>query len=107
MAYCVKPPPLSDAQWQAVAADCGSPHDGSVFASLDDAQKLFSHHISLRQYRAWICWGQGRQALIDANLRLGLALAEDEIDYLQDAFVRLAEPQPERHRTLYVRARQL
>ncbi|MCC7861294.1 hypothetical protein, partial [Escherichia coli] len=28
--------------------------------------------------------GQGRQALIDANLRLGLALAEDEIDYLQE-----------------------
>lgn len=33
--------------------------------------------------------GQGRQALIDANLRLGLALAEDEIDYLQDAFTKL------------------
>ncbi|MDM8620343.1 phosphoribosylformylglycinamidine synthase, partial [Escherichia coli] len=30
-----------------------------------------------------------RQALIDANLRLGLALAEDEIDYLQDAFTKL------------------
>ncbi|MGU0043295.1 hypothetical protein ACVXHA_12445 [Escherichia coli] len=33
--------------------------------------------------------GQGCQALIDANLRLGLALAEDEIDYLQDAFTKL------------------
>lgn len=33
--------------------------------------------------------GQGRQALIDANLRLGTALAEDEIDYLQDAFTKL------------------
>ncbi len=33
--------------------------------------------------------GRGRQALIDANLRLGLALADDEIDYLQDAFVKL------------------
>ncbi len=38
---------------------------------------------------ALICWGQGRQALIDANLRLGPALAEDEIDYLQDAFTKL------------------
>lgn len=36
-----------------------------------------------------ICWGEGRQALIDANLRLGLALAEDEIDYLQEAFTKL------------------
>lgn len=33
--------------------------------------------------------GQGRQALINANLRLGTALAEDEIDYLQDAFTKL------------------
>ncbi len=33
--------------------------------------------------------GEGRQALIDANLRLGLALAEDEIDYLQEAFTKL------------------
>ncbi|XPE36973.1 hypothetical protein ACNKHS_15500 [Shigella flexneri] len=31
----------------------------------------------------------GASGTIDANLRLGLALAEDEIDYLQDAFVKL------------------
>ncbi len=45
--------------------------------------------ISQPRSPALICWGQGRQALIDANLRLGLALAEDEIDYLQDAFTKL------------------
>ncbi|MCZ6343779.1 hypothetical protein O5286_28570, partial [Escherichia coli] len=33
--------------------------------------------------------GQGRAALEQANIRLGLALAEDEIDYLHDAFTRL------------------
>lgn len=32
---------------------------------------------------------QGREALVEANIRLGLALAEDEIDYLQDAFTKL------------------
>ena len=32
---------------------------------------------------------QGRHALEDANVRFGLALAADEIDYLQDAFVKL------------------
>lgn len=46
--------------------------------------------------------GQGRQALIDANLRLGTALAEDEIDYLQDAFTKLGR-NPKRHRAVYVR----
>ncbi|MEO8409309.1 MAG: phosphoribosylformylglycinamidine synthase, partial [Propionivibrio sp.] len=31
--------------------------------------------------------GGGRAALVDANVRLGLALSEDEIDYLVDLFV--------------------
>ncbi len=46
------------------------------------------HTINRLRSPALICW-QGRQALIDANLRLGPALAEDEIDYLQDAFTKL------------------
>lgn len=33
--------------------------------------------------------GQGRAALVNANHELGLALAEDEIDYLHDAFHKL------------------
>ena len=32
--------------------------------------------------------GQGRQALADANLSMGLAMSEDEIDYLADAFTK-------------------
>lgn len=31
---------------------------------------------------------QGRQALVEANLTMGLAMSEDEIDYLADAFVK-------------------
>ena len=58
---------------------------------------------SLRRSSSVDLLGEGRQALIDANLRLGLALAEDEIDYLQDAFTKLGS-QPERHRTVHVRA---
>lgn len=33
--------------------------------------------------------GKGKQELVDANIRLGLALAEDEIDYLFENFQRL------------------
>ncbi len=33
--------------------------------------------------------GEGRQALVDANVALGLALSEDEIEYLADAFAGL------------------
>ncbi|PAC66888.1 hypothetical protein CGS27_30800, partial [Enterobacter cloacae] len=79
---------LSDAQWQVVAAELHDRMMESVFDSLDDAQKLFSHHQPAPVQSVDLL-GQGRQALIDANLRLGLALAEDEIDYLQDAFVKL------------------
>lgn len=32
--------------------------------------------------------GQGRQALADANLSMGLAMSEDEIDYLTEAFTK-------------------
>jgi len=49
----------------------------SVFASLDDAQQLFSHHQPAPVQSVDLL-GEGRQALIDANLRLGLALADDE-----------------------------
>ena len=34
--------------------------------------------------------GGGREALVTANRELGLALSEDEIDYLLDSFIRLA-----------------
>lgn len=30
----------------------------------------------------------GREALVEANTRLGLALSDDEIDYLMDLFIR-------------------
>ena len=49
--------------------------------------------------------GQGRAALQQANVRFGLALSEDEIDYLVDAFTDAAA-QPQRRRADDVRAGQ-
>ena len=66
------------------------PHDGNGLFALDDAEQLFAHHQPTPVTSVDLL-GQGRQALIDANLRLGLALAEDEIDYLQDAFTKLGQ----------------
>ncbi|MCS5932768.1 hypothetical protein LNQ03_25590 [Klebsiella pneumoniae subsp. pneumoniae] len=60
----------------------------SVFDALEAGEKLFAHHQPTPVTSVDLL-GEGRQALIDANLRLGLALADDEIDYLQDAFTRL------------------
>jgi len=88
VAYYVEASTLTDAQWAVVASELHDRMMESVFASLDDAQQLFSHHQPAPVQSVDLL-GEGRQALIDANLRLGLALAEDEIDYLQDAFVKL------------------
>ncbi|VDZ62267.1 phosphoribosylformylglycinamidine synthase (plasmid) [Klebsiella aerogenes] len=88
VAYYVEAQGLSDAQWDAVAAELHDRMMESVFTELEEGEKLFAHHQPTPVASVDLL-GQGRQALIDANLRLGLALADDEIDYLQDAFVKL------------------
>ena len=56
-----------------------------VFSSLDEAEALFIHH-SPTEMTCVNVLGGGREALQRANRELGLALAEDEIDYLVDNF---------------------
>ena len=60
----------------------------AVFANLDDAAQLFVHEEPRPQTSVDILGG-GRKALEEANVSLGLALAEDEIDYLVDSFKEL------------------
>ena len=60
----------------------------AVFASLDDAAKLFVHEAP-RALRTVDILGGGRAALERANREFGFALADDEIDYLCAAFVEL------------------
>jgi len=59
-----------------------------VFADLQQGASLFSHEEPRQMTRVEILAG-GRPALEAANIALGLALADDEIDYLVDAFVEL------------------
>jgi phosphoribosylformylglycinamidine synthase len=56
-----------------------------VLLDIIDAEKLFSEHTPAPFNTVDILSG-GRQALIQANTEFGLALAEDEIDYLVDSF---------------------
>ena len=87
VAYYVEASTLTEAQWAAVAAELHDRMMESVFDELEAGEKLFAHHQPTPVTSVDLL-GEGRQALIDANLRLGLALADDEIDYLQDAFTR-------------------
>jgi len=60
----------------------------TVLGSLDDAAQLFSH-IEPQPHASVDILEGGRAALESANQSLGLALSDDEIDYLVDSFKRL------------------
>jgi len=57
----------------------------SVLEREADAARLFAEHEAAPLATVPLLAG-GREALVRANASLGLALAEDEIDYLTDAF---------------------
>ncbi|WP_312073014.1 phosphoribosylformylglycinamidine synthase [Atlantibacter sp.] len=88
VAYYVEASTLTDAQWQQVTAELHDRMMETVFASLEEATQLFVHHEPA-PVQSVDLQGRGRVALEEANTRLGLALAEDEIDYLLQAFTTL------------------
>src|SRR5436309_9315054 len=59
----------------------------TVFGSLDDARMLFAH-VSPRPMTSIPLMADGRAAIERANADLGLALAADEIEYLESNFRR-------------------
>ncbi len=88
LAYYLISPQLTQSQ-QAIAMDVL--HDRmmeSVFGSLHEAEILFKQNAP-QPVQEIALLQQGRVALQQANQQLGLALAEDEIDYLCEAFTEL------------------
>ncbi|MCK5337030.1 MAG: phosphoribosylformylglycinamidine synthase, partial [Gammaproteobacteria bacterium] len=75
-----------DEEQQSLIASCV--HDRMiemVLSDLDDASCLFEHHEPAAGESIDII-GSGVDALNEANLRLGLAMSPDEIDYLMTYF---------------------
>ena len=60
----------------------------TVFAAVADCAALF-HHASPHPLESVPLLARGRAALVEADAALGLALAEDEIDYLVRSFTAL------------------
>ncbi|MBS1147851.1 MAG: phosphoribosylformylglycinamidine synthase, partial [Proteobacteria bacterium] len=60
----------------------------TVMATLEEAQALFQH-VPPRELATVDVMAGGRAALASANASLGLALSDDELDYLVDNFTRL------------------
>ena len=65
----------------------------AVFDELDAARSLFAH-VAPRPLTTIPLLSAGRAALDAANSALGLALADDEIDYLDAASARSAAIRP-------------
>ncbi|WP_374608607.1 phosphoribosylformylglycinamidine synthase [Diaphorobacter nitroreducens] len=82
-------PELSTEQLQQVAALLHDRMTESVVTTLDEAQRLFTELQAEPMAFVDVLQG-GRAALEAANKAWGLALADDEIDYLVNAFTGLA-----------------
>jgi phosphoribosylformylglycinamidine synthase len=76
---------LTAAEVEAVAALLHDRMTESVLRSADDAAGLF-RELEAKPLESIDVMGAGRLALERANTDLGLALSEDEIDYLHTAF---------------------
>ncbi|WP_227369172.1 phosphoribosylformylglycinamidine synthase [Halomonas sp. M20] len=79
---------LSEEAFNTIIATLHDRMTESVLTNASDAIKLFSHQAPAPLGQVDILGG-GRAALAIANDELGLALAEDEIDYLLAAFQEL------------------
>ena len=79
---------LSDDARDAVAAALHDRMTESMAASRDAALQLFDE-LPAKPMQTVDVLDHGRKALETANGELGLALADDEIDYLVDAFTKL------------------
>lgn len=81
--------PLSDKALQAIAALFHDPMTESVFFDRASVSSLFDVLASKPMEHIDIL-GAGLASLLEANTRMGLALSSDEMDYLLDAFTKLA-----------------
>jgi len=70
---------------EAIAALLHDRMTEMVLTSLNDAEALFSE-LKAKPLESVDILGGGKNALLTANTELGLALSDDEIDYLVDAF---------------------
>ncbi len=80
--------PLDQADRALIRAELHDRMVEAVLESLDDAGQLFVEDVPQALSRIDILGG-GRDALVQANSSLGLALADDEIDYLVESFTGL------------------
>lgn len=86
--YVQSETPLTEAQTKQLSALIHDRMMETVFDQLEQAEQLF-HHAEPAEMTAVDILSGGKKALEEANVSLGLALADDEIDYLVENFTKL------------------
>ncbi|MEQ5324679.1 MULTISPECIES: phosphoribosylformylglycinamidine synthase [Proteus] len=89
IAYFIEGDTMTETQWQQLY---GLIHDRmmeTIFLNYQDANTLFAEQTPA-PLKTIDVLAKGKDALVKANIEMGLALADDEVDYLVDAFNRLA-----------------
>lgn len=81
------PKKLAENEVALVAALLHDRMTETVLRHADEAQRLFAE-LEGRSLETVDVVKQGREALVRANTELGLAMSDDEIDYLHDAFTK-------------------
>ncbi|CRL60877.1 phosphoribosylformylglycinamidine synthase [Proteus vulgaris] len=87
--YFIEGDTMTETQWQQLY---GLIHDRmmeTIFLNYQDANTLFAEQTPA-PLKTIDVLAKGKDALVKANIEMGLALADDEVDYLVDAFNRLA-----------------
>ena len=95
--------PLAAQDMQAIAALLHDRMTESVLASREDARHLFDEKQGAPMAHVDVL-GQGRQALDEANVTFGLALSDDEIEYLVTAFTGLKRNPTDVELTMFAQA---
>ncbi len=86
--YCSMPGDMDTAARDALAALLHDRMTETVLADMAAAEQLFHHAAPVPMTSVDVLAG-GRTALVEADRALGLALADDEIDYLVESFTAL------------------
>ncbi len=95
--------PLTPEEWRAAADVLHDRMTESVFAEVAEAGALFEEREAVPMERVDVL-GQGRAALESANTAYGLALSDDEIDYLVEAFGGLGRNPTDVELTMFAQA---
>ncbi|QDO90051.1 phosphoribosylformylglycinamidine synthase [Ornithinimicrobium ciconiae] len=94
---------LTEAEWGACAAVLHDRMTESVFPSSEALGVLFAERDAAPMEHVDVL-GRGRAALAEADLAWGLALAEDEIDYLVEAFTGMGRNPTDVELTMFAQA---